>query len=983
MTTKRKATPLRRGTVSDTEVGSRYDSLESVAHEVSMSTSATRLLSRTTATAAILFVFALARVAPLAQSKPTPPKITSPREQFGHDIGDDYFLINYTEYAEYLHTLDRQSERMVVIDIGKTEEGRSELTAIITSPENQKKLAQLKAINRRLALADGLTDDQARQLAKDGKTVVWIDGGLHATEVLGAQQLIETIYRLNSKSDAETMRILNDTIILCTLVNPDGMELVSNWYMREADEKKRSTSGVPRLYQKYIGHDDNRDFYMMNMSESANANKVMYREWYPAIMYNHHQTGPAGAVLFAPPFRDPFNYNFDPLIPLGIDMVGSAIHTRLAVEGKPGAVMRSGAPYSTWFNGGIRTTAYFHNQIGILTETIGTPTPVEIPFVPDMQLPRADVPNPIAPQTWHFRQSIEYSVTNNYAILDIASKRKEDFLFNMYTMAKHAIENGSKDHWTIHPKRIDAVKAEVEKARQSAAAAGGSGGRGGVPVALYNTVLHDPRLRDPRGFIIPSDQPDVLTATKFVNILMKAGVVVHRATAPFTVQDKQYPAGSFVVKSAQAFRAHVIDMFEPQDHPDDIPYPGGAPRPPYDVTGYNIAYSMGIRFDRVLDAFDGPFEKLPDVVTPPAGTVAQASSGGGYVLSHQVNDSFVAVNRLLKANEDVYWVKSAFSANGRTYPAGTMYSAHKASTLPILQRVAADKGLTFDPVASRPAGDLLKLKPVRIGLWDQYGGSMPSGWTRWVFEQYEFPFEVVYPKTLDAGNLNSRFDVLLFVDGGIPAANRAGTGGDAEPVVRQPEAATIPEEFRDRLGSVTAARTVPELRKFVEAGGTLLSIGSSTSIGFHLGLPIRNALVERVNGVERPLPNEKFYIPGSILAARVDTTHPLAYGLEEKINIFFDHSPAFRLQPEAALAGAKAVAWIDSATPLESGWAWGQQYLDQAVEIIEAPLGKGHVVLFGPEVMWRAQPHGTFKLLFNAVYYGSATAEGASRTTNQ
>ncbi len=244
-------------------------------------------------------------------------------------------------------------------------------------------------------------------------------------------------------------------MILCTLVNPDGMELVSDWYMREPDEKRRSTNGIPRLYEKYVGHDDNRDFYMMNMSESVNANRMMYREWYPAIMYNHHQTGPAGAVLFAPPFRDPFNYNFDPLVVLGIDMVGSAIHTRLAVENKPGAVMRSGAPYSTWFNGGIRTMSYFHNQIGILTEIIGNPTPVEIPFVLDMQLPRADVPNPIAPQTWHFRQSIEYEMTNNYAILDLASKRHEDFLFNMYKMAKNAIDKGNRDNWTIHPKRID------------------------------------------------------------------------------------------------------------------------------------------------------------------------------------------------------------------------------------------------------------------------------------------------------------------------------------------------------------------------------------------------------------------------------------------------------------------------------------------------------------------------------------------------
>src|SRR6266571_1358879 len=415
--------------------------------------------------ALIAFAVSAAVAVPLAQSKPAATKITTPKEHFGHDVGDDYYLSTYTQYAEYLRRLDKESDRLTVVEIGKTEEGRAQLMAIITSPENHKKLAQYKENNRKLALADGITDDQARQLAKDGKTVVWIDGGLHATEVLGAQQLIETIYRLNSKTDPETTRLLNDDVILCTLVNPDGMELVSNWYMREPDEKKRSTNYIPRLYQKYIGHDDNRDFYMTNMSESVNANKVMYREWYPAIMYNHHQTGPAGAVLFAPPFRDPFNYNFDPLVVLGIDMVGSAIHTRLAQEGKPGAVMRTGAPYSTWFNGGIRTTSYFHNQIGILTETIGNPTPVEIPFVLEMQLPRADVPNPIQPRTFHFREAIEYSVTKNYAILDIASKRKEDFLFNMYRMAKNAIDLGNTDHWTIHPKRIDAVR-EAAAAQQ-------------------------------------------------------------------------------------------------------------------------------------------------------------------------------------------------------------------------------------------------------------------------------------------------------------------------------------------------------------------------------------------------------------------------------------------------------------------------------------------------------------------------------------
>jgi hypothetical protein len=934
----------------------------------------------------VALAVSLALAVPRAQKGA--PKLTTPKEQFGHDIGDDYFLVNYTQYVEYLKKLAQQSDRMTVVEIGKTEEGRPELTAIITSPENHKRLAQLKESNRRLALGE-VSEEQAHQLARDGKTVVWIDGGLHATEVLGAQQLIETIYRLDSRTDPETMRILNDDVILCTLINPDGMELVSNWYMREADPLKRSTNGIPRLYQKYIGHDDNRDFYMMNMSESVNANKVMYREWYPAIMYNHHQTGPAGAVLFAPPFRDPFNYNFDPLVVLGIDMVGSAIHTRLAAEGKPGAVMRSGAPYSTWFNGGVRTTSYFHNQIGILTETIGNPTPVEIPFVLDMQLPRADVPNPIAPQTWHFRQSIEYSVTNNYAVLDIASKRKEDFLFNMYKMARNAIDKGNRDNWTIHPKRIEAARVAIDAASGSRGGENppGRGGRGGgnagrgAPTAVYTSVLHDPRMRDPRGFVVPSDQPDFLTATKFINTLIKAGVVAHRATAPFTVAGKQYPAGSYVVKAAQPFRAHLMDMFEPQDHPDDIPYPGGPPRPPYDVTGYNIAYSMGVRFDRILDAVDGPFEKIPDLVPVPAGRVAQlpnGSQGGGYLIDHRVNDAFVAVNRLLKANEEVYWLKSAVNANGRQYPPGTMFVAAKATTAPLLQKLAADRGLSFDAVAQRPSGDSMKLKPVRIGLWDQYGGSMPSGWTRWIFEQYEFPFEVVYPQTLDAGNLNAKYDVLVFVQGGIPERDGQGGGG----VGGQPAADSIPPEFRGSLGRVTVSKTIPEIRKFIENGGTVLTIGTSTALGYHLGLPVRDALVETVNGAVRSLPREKYYIPGSILSARIDNANPLAYGMEERAMVMFDESPAFRLQPEAGLKGVKPVAWFDSPSPLRSGWAWGQQYLDQAVAVVDAQLGKGHVVLYGPEVLWRAQPHGTFKLFFNGIYYGSATSTtSAPRTT--
>ncbi|HEU4879506.1 MAG TPA: M14 metallopeptidase family protein, partial [Gemmatimonadaceae bacterium] len=364
-------------------------------------------------------------------------RITSPLQEFGHSIGEDYFLANYQQLVKYWEKLDSQSDRMKLVRIGTTAEGRPMIMAIITAPENFRKLDRYREISSRLAHAEGLTEAQARSLAKEGKAVVWIDGGLHATEVLGAQQLIQYVYEMVSRTDPETMRFLKDDILLATLVNPDGMDLVSNWYMREPVKENRSTSGLPRLYQKYAGHDNNRDSYMASQPETQAVDSILYRAWYPQIVYNHHQTGPAGTVIFAPPFRDPFNYNFDPLIPVGIDLVGAAMHSRFIQEGKPGSTMRAGSSYSTWWNGGLRTTVYFHNMIGLLTEAIGNPTPIEIPLVPDRLLPNAANPFPILPQKWHFAQSIQYELSANRAVMDIASKYREDFLFNAWRMGRN------------------------------------------------------------------------------------------------------------------------------------------------------------------------------------------------------------------------------------------------------------------------------------------------------------------------------------------------------------------------------------------------------------------------------------------------------------------------------------------------------------------------------------------------------------------
>jgi hypothetical protein len=952
-----------------------------------------------------LCLFLAVSVCALAQ---TAPRITTPKEALGFNLGDDYQMANYAQLETYWKKLAGESDRMKLVSIGKTEEGRDQWMAVVSSPENIKNLEKYKQISQRLAHAEGLTDAQAHDLARQGKAVVWIDGGLHATETVGSQQLMEMVYQMVSRTDPETMRFLNDDIVLFVQANPDGQDLVANWYMRGSEnpsaplkpEQERRMGGLPRLWAKYIGHDDNRDFYMSNMKETTNMNHQLFLEWFPQIMYNHHQTGPAGAVIFMPPFRDPFNYNFDPLVPLGIELVGTAMHSRLVAEGKGGSAMRSGANYSTWWNGGLRTVTYFHNMIGILTEIIGEPTPMTIPVVPSKQLPQGDWPMPVTPGPWHYRQSIEYEITNNRAILDLASRYRETFLYNIYRMGMNSIEKGSKDYWTITPKRIEALEAAAAaegggggggrgrggRAAAAAAAPGGDTqpgadvmafggrGRGGVPLELYNSVLHDPKKRDPRGYIIPSDQPDFATATEFVNALLKNGITILKATSAFTVNGKNYPTGSYVVKTAQAFRPHVMDMFEPQDHPNDFAYPGGPPNRPYDITGWTLAYQMGVQFDRVQDGFDGPFTKINGLLPPPASSITGPASPAGYLISHQINNSFILTNRLLKANADVYWLKKDMSEDGQDLGAGAIWVPASATARAILEKSSKELGIPVHALATRPAGDALKLKPVRIGLYDVYGGLMPAGWTKWLFEQYEMPFSVVYPQTLDAGDLKSKFDVLVFVGGAIRGqggfGGRGGGGGG-----RGGAAAAIPDEYKGWTGSITDDKTMPQLKKFVELGGSIVTIGSSTAIADAFHLPVKSYLTEMgPDGKERALPAEKFYIPGSLMKMNVDNTNPLAYGMPKQVDVFFENSPVFRLQPTVEMEHTSPVGWFSGPSTLDSGWAWGQQYLDGGTAVAEATVGEGKVMLLGPEVNFRDQPHATYKLLFNGLYYGNATA---------
>jgi hypothetical protein len=486
-----------------------------------------------------------------------------------------------------------------------------------------------------------------------------------------------------------------------------------------------------------------------------------------------------------------------------------------------------------------------------------------------------------------------------------------------------------------------------------------------IPLKYYDIVFKDSSMRDPRGFIISSYQPDFPSAVTFINALILSGIKVHKATADFIIEGKKYPAGSFIVLTNQAFRPHVLDMFEPQDHPNDFQYPGGPPIRPYDIAGWTPAYSMGFKFDRILNPFNGPFKPIPyGEIQTLKGNFKAATSEGGYILDSRTNNSFIAINNLLKSGANVFRLTNQ-GANAPSLKQGSFYVPAKGNAGTILEKVANDLGINIIPVSKRPVSAVEKITAAKVALWDQYGGSMSSGWTRWILEQFQFPFSQIYPKEIDAGKLREKYDVIIFVGGAIPSATQSGRFG-FRPNSSEED---TPAEYRNQLGQITVAKSVPALKKFLESGGTILTIGSSTSLAYHLKLPVKDALVEMINGKLSPLPAEKFFIPGSIMQVKVDSTKEISYGMSSTADVFFDSSPVFKLSPDAVSRGeVTPIAWYASDKTLRSGWAWGQEYLQDGVAAFTASVGSGKLSAFGPEITFRAQTQGNYKWLFNQLY---------------
>lgn len=841
-------------------------------------------------------------------------QVPQPSDVFGFLPGADYKLADYDQMLDYYDQLDEASDRVKKVTIGETVLGRSMILLFISSEENMDQLEKYRTISRDLSRAR-LDDNKARELAEEGKAIVWIDGGMHSTELAHGQMTSELAYNIATEETPEMQQIRENVItLLMPVMNPDGLDIVASWYNENLGTPFETTR-PPWLYHHYVGHDNNRDWFMNNMPETYHVNEVLYNQWYPQIVYNHHQTAPSWARIFLPPFSDPVNPNIHPGVTTGVNQVGAAMAQRFALKDMPGVV--SDNSYTMFWNGGGRTTPYYHNQIGILTETAhATPTPRF--YEPD-SIPKSigsgiptDGTDIFYPDPWkggesHFRDAVEYMLTGSMAVLDLAAERKSQFLYNIYKMGSDEIE------------------------------AGNSG--------------------DPFGYVISAEQWDQGEAIELVNILKQGGVEIHRAEDSFTVGGSRYPAGSYVIKAGQAFRPFVLDMMEPQNYPTRLQYPGGPPDPPYDLAGWTLPMQMGVEVDRIDDSFDFQGTQLADFAEIEPGNIS-GNAGYGYVLSHKPNASAKAVNRLLADGQTVYWTKSALSNGGSDFEAGSIIIENSSGTRQAVQNMAREHGLDFHGITEEPSTDLHEIKRPKVGLYKSWDANMDEGWTRWVLEEYKFDVDTLHDGDLTPNNLSQYHSII------IPDQSPSDILNGHKP-------GTMPEKYTGGMGLEGALA----LEKFVENGGTLLAFDSASDFVIdQFGLPVEN--------VTAGLSNTQFFIPGSLIRAKVANDYPLAFGMQPEVAASFSHSRAFEVVTiDREGEGGKEDIKEAPAPPIDmplhygkedllmSGWALGEKkHLSGQAAMMNVQYGQGNIVLYGFRPQFRGQPRGTYKLIFNPLF---------------
>jgi hypothetical protein len=855
------------------------------------------------------------------------PALQTPETFLGFRVGADTKLARWDKIVDYMRLAAAASDRVRFRELGKTTEGNPFIALEISAAENLKKLDYYRGLERRLYFRDGTpTDAQRDEIFQAGKAVVVVTCNIHSTEIGASQMVLDLVYRLATDRSPRVQHVLDNVILLLVpSLNPDGQIMVVDWYNKNLGTEFESSS-MPWLYHRYVGHDNNRDMYMFTQKESQLTAKLLWQDWFPAVWLDEHQQGAGGARIFVMPATDPINPNVHPLIYRWNGLFGQTQGAALEAAGKDGIIYNS--TYTNFWQGAMAWSGWWHNQVGLLTEvaSVRVASPTEqrraemgrppapaagegggrggggrggqgdaagpMPAPTDV-MPRTEYPRPWLGGRWTLRDIVDYELIATMATLEFAADQRETLLRQIYEVNRATIDAGRK----------------------------------GDPAAIVVT---------------PSAQHDPAAAYRLVGRLQMGGVEVYRADAAFKADDKDFPAGTFVIPMTQVFARYAKDMLEKQTYPEvRRGGPTSPPEPPYDVTSWSLGMLVGVDVTFVKKPI-GEAVGLTKASDGP--TIAGAVTGAGkrFAFDYTGPDAAIAINRLFKdgARVNLVQAQDASGAVSHVEVAGATPKTMQALATSLGLQIRAD-----DKPAAVGAGRSLVLKAPRLAMYQPWSGNMDEGWTRWVIEQHEFPYSSLHNADIKAGGLRDKFDVILFAD------------QQPSSIVGGNQATNVRPEYRGGIGD----EGVKALKAFVSQGGTLVMLGNACDFAIEqFPLPVKN--------LKRGLSRDQHFAPGTILRIQVDTSHPMGAGMDASTYGFYTNSPFFALTEGFASQKSSVVVRYPNADLVASGWLKGEELMTGRAAVVSVDLAPGRIVLFGLRPQHRAQTQATFPLLFNAIY---------------
>lgn len=843
--------------------------------------------------------------------------VPDPDEVIGFEVGSDFHLATYEQSIEYFKKLDAASDLVEMRETGKTSEGRPWYYVLISSPENLAKIDHYKEISQKLAHPKGMTREEAQKLAEEGKAIVDLSGGLHASEVAGAQHIITLAHQIISEAETKKFKpILDDVIlVLWPSLNPDGQDIIADWYMSNVGTPYE-TARTPWLYQKYVGHDNNRDAYMLNMLESRVVGRT-WREWEPNIIHVHHQSSPFPTRIWLPPFAEPIAPQTPPIVAREVNMIGMAMAQELETEGLPGAV-HMGKGFDAWYPGYIDYMPAMQNIPSFWTETAlyryATPYFYTLRDFPDS---RKDLRveslynSPWKGGWWRLSDAMQYMQTASIAVLDYASKYKETLLFNKYQAAATTIEKYKNE--------------------------------------------------PPYAYIIPQRQRDLVRPVELLKRLAFNGIKISQLDKPMDYAGVTYPKGTWVIPMDQEFAEMARQVLDVQVYPDLRDSPDGPLEQPYDAAGWTLPFQMEVdvvagtvplsnAFREALISVKGtPLEPTDDIeqdlnkadFVPGVGFDSDAVAAGIKPLPGTLRGSGSTL-WLDPVENNIFRVLAEALKNKYTIEYNVESKKYGLRGVP---RSKINQWVS-DYAINGKMGSSSKNAKVnsKIAVYRPWTASMDMGWTRWLLDNFGFPYASVRDADFKSSNLRERFDVIVMASE-WPGSIEHGL-----------EAGSAPPQYTGGLGELG----IRNLNNFVEQGGTLITLNRSSDFAINaLHLPVENV----VDKVDRA----KFFTGGSIVQLQTNPNHPIMAGMQSNANVFVYNSPVFATLE--GFQGEVLAKYQKKGSPLMSGYLVGEKFMNNNAAALDVKHGKGHVILFGYQPQWRGQSMGTYRTLFNAMLY--------------